>query len=263
MSQQVKTPITINNEAEGSPGSQERLEPFSPFVTATVPAIQHKDEIDAQGATGTTTTVNVNPEGRDDDDAQDASLTRDETHPPASEAQTAPVTSDAERLPVLIVEDSQELAEIIQATLENMGLQSRHETHGLRGLATLKATHPRVVLLDIGLPDIPGWKMLEQIKQHYAQETVTLSMPTIVVITAYGDPANRLIGKLQNIHSYLIKPFSPDEIERAVSNALNGVKSADQPDTGADLTEPVKPEAEEHPSEPPEADDSGDPSPTS
>ena len=46
-------------------------------------------------------------------------------------------------------------------------------------------------------------------------------MPKIIVITAYGDPANRLIGKLQNVHEYLVKPFTSDEVERVVLSALS------------------------------------------
>ena len=74
--------------------------------------------------------------------------------------------------------------------------------------------------MDIGLPDILGWKMLDLIKEAYADKETMI--PTIIVITAYGDPANRLNGKLQNIHSYLLKPFTPDEVERVVGMALRG-----------------------------------------
>ena len=38
-------------------------------------------------------------------------------------------------------------------------------------------------------------------------------MPAVIVITAYGDPANRLVGKLHGVYSYLIKPFTPHEVE--------------------------------------------------
>jgi len=41
------------------------------------------------------------------------------------------------------------------------------------------------------------------------------------VITAYGDPANRLVGKLQGVYDYLIKPFTSDEVERVVIGAIN------------------------------------------
>jgi DNA-binding response OmpR family regulator len=117
---------------------------------------------------------------------------------------------------VLIVEDTVELAEILRATLERMQLKVFHETHGTKALAVFSAENPDLVLLDIALPDTTGWKVLETIREQRQDSR----SPAIIVITAYGDPANRLMGKLQGVHSYLIKPFMPDEVERAVSKAL-------------------------------------------
>jgi len=71
------------------------------------------------------------------------------------------------------------------------------------------------VLLDIGLPDMTGWKFLEAVKEKHKDE-----MPIIIVITAYGDPANRLVAKFQGVYNYLIKPFTSDEVEQVVMSAL-------------------------------------------
>jgi len=65
-----------------------------------------------------------------------------------------------------------------------------------------------------------GWQC--RIRQISARDYGGQPMPAIIVITAYGDPANRLVGKLQGIYDYLIKPFTPDEIEREVRKALGG-----------------------------------------
>lgn len=118
---------------------------------------------------------------------------------------------------VLIVEDTTELAEVIQATLERMGMQATYETHGSRALAKLPAIDPDVVLLDISLPDMTGWKILEAIKGR-AEESQR--MPVVIIITAHDDPANRLVGKLQDVYSYLVKPFTSDAIERVVAEAV-------------------------------------------
>ena len=131
----------------------------------------------------------------------------------------------SKEIPILIVEDTIELAEVIQATLEGMGFQAVFETHGKTGLERLKELQPQLVITDIGLPDITGWKMLDGIKEVYAGTED--EMPAIVVITAYGDPANRLIGKLQEIHSYLLKPFTPSEVERVVDMVMRGEKPED------------------------------------
>ncbi len=115
---------------------------------------------------------------------------------------------------VLIIEDSQELAEIIQFTLEDMNIKTHHESHGKRGLDAFQKIKPDLVLLDIGLPDMRGWKVLDELRS--LEETT----PRVIVITAFDDPANRLMGRLQGVADYLVKPFTPDEIEDKVSLAL-------------------------------------------
>jgi len=143
----------------------------------------------------------------------------DETVPDKSQVSVAfPKGTFDDRKPnILIIEDTAELAEVIQATLENKGMEVAWVSHGSKGLEKIEAKTPDIILLDIGLPDMTGWKVLE--KLHKVKEKPE-DIPTIIVITAYGDPANRLIGKLQGIHSYLIKPFTSDEVERVVQGAL-------------------------------------------
>lgn len=118
---------------------------------------------------------------------------------------------------VLVVEDTVELAEIIQTALQKMGLRVFHETHGDRALEIYYREQPDVVLLDIALPDMPGWKILDTIREQQRGEPRAI----VIVITAYGDAANRLMGKLQGVYSYLIKPLTPAEVTRVVSEALN------------------------------------------
>lgn len=217
------------NEREGSPDDRERQEVIHPLKTSTLPAIQ--DSLDIQtNDTGVLLIAELGIEGRDNDDEQDASLTKDETKLKA-QRETEQVMNKI-NAPVLIVEDTVELGEVIQATLEGMGLETVHETHGKTGLDKMKEINPDLVIMDIGLPDITGWKMLDFIKEYYTDAED--EMPTIIVITAYGDPANRLIGKLQNIHSYLIKPFTPDQVEHVVGMALRGEK----PDDPSNITGP-------------------------
>jgi DNA-binding response OmpR family regulator len=126
-----------------------------------------------------------------------------------------PAPSTEGKKKVLVVEDTMELAEVIEATLQRMGVETKHETHATKALEIFKDYRPNLVLLDIGLPDMSGWKLLDGIKELDRQ-----NRPYFIIITAYGDPANRLMGKLQDVSSYLIKPFSPEEVERVVGKVL-------------------------------------------
>lgn len=229
------------NAAEGSPDRYEEREPRNPLKTSTMPAIRISSLDDNHSETGIIPIVNLSTEGKEDSDSQDASLTKDETrlpetNTPEADDQTAPEEDAETTVPVVIVEDTVELAEVIQATLESMGIEAIYATHGKTGLERIKELNPDLVVMDIGLPDITGWKMLDAIKEHY--EGNGKDMPTIIVITAYGDPANRLIGKLQKIHSYLLKPFTPDQVEKIVGMAMRGEKP-EPPVLGNDESSPI------------------------
>lgn len=203
----------IQGKAEGSSGSiGERI---STARTSTVPAVRISVDSNAPAAeTGITPAVVTEGEGLDfrTKDAQDASRT-------TAEAQFTPDAKPPHMPSILIIEDSAELAEIIEATLQRINMKTAHETHGNRALNRFNEMKPDVVLLDIGLPDMTGWKLLDHLKEKRGDA----KMPAIIIITAYGDPANRLVGKLQNVHEYLIKPFTADEVEKVVLSAVNGV----------------------------------------
>src|SRR5215813_2856183 len=113
---------------------------------------------------------------------------------------------------VLIVEDTVELGEFIQRVLEKLHFLTFRETQGSRALTLYQKIRADLVLLDIGLPDMNGWRVLDEIKQARGEK----SRPAIVVITAYGDPANRLMGKLQGVDNYLMKPFTAEDLDKVI-----------------------------------------------
>ncbi len=127
---------------------------------------------------------------------------------------------------MLIIEDTVELAEIIQMTLERLNLRVFHETHGSRALEIYDAEHARSGSAGYWPA---GYDGLAGVAGDPIQTAFKGKRPLILVITAYGDPANRLMGKLQDIHGYLIKPLEPDEIEKAVMKVLDLKKPESDP----------------------------------
>ncbi len=210
--------VEINERAEGS---QKTSAPVSSAQTTTIPVVRFSDEHRGPAAeTGLIEMVVNTPEAKETNDEQDASRTTAETAVvPNPKVNTKDAKSLSTTPSILIIEDSTELAEIIEATLQRLDMATAHETHGNKALARFDEMKPDVVLLDIGLPDMTGWKLLEDIREKKGDA----KMPAVIVITAYGDPANRLIGKLQNVHDYLIKPFTADEVEKVVISALSSL----------------------------------------
>lgn len=232
--QSVNTKVQFDDLAEGSPPKFEKIEPFDPFKTSAMPRLVIAPDAPTSD-TGINAIVENKAEAKGDDEMQDGASTSGESVPVAQQRDSA-TQAELQNLiskskPILIVEDTAELAEVIQATLENMGLNTFIAAHGEIGLDKFKSSQCDIILLDIGLPDMTGWKFLDAIKEMRNSHQIS-QMPTIIVITAYDDAANRLVGKLQNIHSYLVKPFTPDRVEQLVSMALLGERP-ENPDFGA------------------------------
>ncbi len=223
--QAVNLKVKFDDLAEGSAPKMEQQEPFNPFKTSAMPRLTTAPDAPTSD-TGTNAIVDSNAEGKGTDETQDGSATSGE-HVPVTTPVAATTSAKSAKLthnkPILIVEDTAELAEVIQATLENLGLDVVVAAHGEIGLDKYKSNQPEIILLDIGLPDMTGWKFLDTLKEMKQKKQIT-DLPTIIVITAYDDAANRLVGKLQGIHSYLIKPFTPDHVERLVTMAIHGEK---------------------------------------
>lgn len=230
--------------AEAAEGREDQQNHYR--TTTEMHTVLPTKEFNPAAETGLVAMVVLDAEGKDDDEAQDASLTGEETllstddvpaempriaKSPLSDAPTVEevtlvtmpttqsITNSSKQKTVLIVEDNIELSEFLVATVERMNLKAVHETHGDKAVARFWELNPDILLLDIGLPDTTGWKIMDAIKERL--ETTNGTMPIVIIITAFDDPANRLIGKLQGVHSYLIKSFTADEIEAVITNALD------------------------------------------
>jgi DNA-binding response OmpR family regulator len=116
----------------------------------------------------------------------------------------------------LIAEDTDDIAGLMQMTLTRMDIDSHHAANGLLALDFLASRLPDIMLLDIGMPGKNGWQVLEEVKERYPDSDFP-----VIILTAFDDPANKLIGKLQaRVFRYLTKPFDPDVLAQTVREAL-------------------------------------------
>jgi CheY-like chemotaxis protein len=204
---QTTGPIIIDAQAEGRLHTGEPSEPIERVSRMAAPPADT-----AAGPAADTGVVRVvSAEAADDaTDLQDANM---------SPAETVASTREDRLACVLIIEDTRDLAELMAVTLRRAHINAEYEMRGEHAFTRYVALRPAVVLLDLNLPDMTGWKVLESIKEH--AKNTNGPMPRIIVTTAMGDPANRLVGKLQGVYGYLVKPFSPAEVQRVVQDALN------------------------------------------
>ena len=100
-------------------------------------------------------------------------------------------------------------------TLQRGGFEGIHVDDGETAIAFLEGKLPHLILLDLNLPGLSGWDVLEFLVETYGSGKVP-----VIVTTAYGDNANRVIGKLQDIYKYMVKPFKPLDLIATVEGAL-------------------------------------------
>jgi two-component system, OmpR family, phosphate regulon response regulator PhoB len=116
---------------------------------------------------------------------------------------------------VLLVEDTPDLAEITIKALEHFGFSVDHAENGEQAIGLVDRRQPDVILLDLNLGGMNGWQVLEHVKQRYGQYEIP-----VIVTTAYSDKTNRIIGKLQYVRHYLVKPFTPSELYQVIRDVL-------------------------------------------
>jgi len=119
---------------------------------------------------------------------------------------------------ILIVDDTVEYGELVQASLMRSGLQADYVHSGQLALDYLNERTPDVMLLDIGMPGMNGWAVLDEIKVRYPQATFP-----VIVLTAFNDPANKLVGKFQQqVYRYCTKPTDLRTLANTVLEAAQG-----------------------------------------
>ena len=116
---------------------------------------------------------------------------------------------------ILIVEDEQEIAQLIEQTLTKESFSCRLAHDGLTALEIFKQQQPDVVILDIMLPGLDGLEVCTRIRQQPYDKD-----PYIMMLTARGEEIDRVIGLSTGADDYLVKPFSPRELVARVRALL-------------------------------------------
>ena len=113
---------------------------------------------------------------------------------------------------LLMIEDDARLAQMVGEYLGQNGLKLNHCGDGLSGLAALQVTDPQalpdLVILDLMLPDIDGLEVCRRIRALPGPAAQT----PVLMLTAKGDPMDRVIGLEIGADDYLPKPFEPREL---------------------------------------------------
>ena len=109
---------------------------------------------------------------------------------------------------LLMIEDDTRLASMVGEYLRQSGYGFSHAATAEGGLEALQASPPDLVILDLMLPDMDGLEVCRRIKGQGGDAGRT----AVLMLTAKGDPMDRIIGLEIGADDYLPKPFEPREL---------------------------------------------------
>jgi DNA-binding response OmpR family regulator len=122
---------------------------------------------------------------------------------------------------VLVVEDDQDIALGIRTVLAQAGFEVSGAADGRQGLREFHTTRPDVVILDLGLPALNGWAVLERLRD--------LSDVPVLILTAHGQESDKARGLDGGADDYLTKPFGNRELTARVRALMRRQRAGTEP----------------------------------
>jgi len=120
-------------------------------------------------------------------------------------------------LKILVADDEENIRRILETRLVILGHEVTLAENGAQALEHFRASEPDVVVLDVMMPELDGFAVTERIR---AQSEVP-----IILLTALGDVADRITGLQLGADDYMVKPFSPKELEARIRCVMRRVSS--------------------------------------
>lgn len=130
--------------------------------------------------------------------------------------------TDRDVSPILVVDDDAKILQLVRAYLEREGFVVFTASDGMTALAAVRERHPRLVVLDLMLPEMDGLAVMRAVREE--------SSVPILMLSARGSTAERVHGISEGADDYLAKPFSPAELVVRVKAILR--RSATAADGG-------------------------------
>jgi excisionase family DNA binding protein len=118
---------------------------------------------------------------------------------PASRSRPAPL--------VLIVDDDPRIREFVRVNLEMDGYAVREAGSADEGLAALEAEPPDLILLDVMMPQVDGWQMLQLVREKHGVDSIQVIMFSGQIEADAADQA-----EASGAQAFLGKPFNPQEL---------------------------------------------------
>lgn len=122
---------------------------------------------------------------------------------------------------VLVVEDDHDIMLALSVLLRGAGYEIDEAEDGRSAMRAFHAGRPDLVVLDVGLPELDGWQVLERIRDQ--------SDTPVLMLSAHGREGDKVRGLRGGADDYLTKPFSNVELVARVQALLRRATTASEP----------------------------------
>lgn len=129
---------------------------------------------------------------------------------------------DIKRARLLIIDDDEDILASLKSGLSIKGIELEISTanRGLVGLQRAKQERPDIIVLDLQMPDMNGWQVLEEVRRDSQLERCK-----VIMLTAQDSPENLWEGLDRKLDDFMGKPFDLSELEARIYNQLLGLNS--------------------------------------
>ena len=117
---------------------------------------------------------------------------------------------------VLVVDDSHVIRTLVEVVLKQIQLDVITVSTGYEACEILEHDTPDMLILDVGLPDMSAWDVLERVRRH-----PTLDRTAVIMLTSRADAGDIDRAADNGADQYLLKPFRPDELRRLVVDTIH------------------------------------------
>ncbi|MBI3324314.1 MAG: response regulator [Candidatus Omnitrophica bacterium] len=117
---------------------------------------------------------------------------------------------------VLIVDDEPDLVEIMTTGLSQHGFLTASATNGIEAIESARCAQPDAILLDLDMPRLNGWEVLEQLRHHPS----LISVPIVILTGAARTEIDRRVGLANGANAYLTKPCSIEEVANTLTSVM-------------------------------------------
>jgi len=120
----------------------------------------------------------------------------------------------------LLIDDDLKLAELLENYLRKSDIKLEAISDPLDTLPAIRNHNPQVIVLDVMMPKMNGFEVCQQIRKNY-------SLP-IIMLSARGEPNDKIRGLESGADDYLAKPFEPRELVARIMNLIRRIPTKNQ-----------------------------------